>query len=283
MPTNSQSYWKHNEGRVVRNLITPPSVVLATVVAGWIVLVTPDSLDTYGFGFGPSGTTAVVVLVVLLFSFAVTTVFASRVGLVAPLAFPLLSVTLLTVWPDDGGYRFIVIGFLTTFVVGVIECEWRGLLAEWITPLGTIAAGVHVFLALVIELLVRVPGSIGSFMLFVGVPCAVLIAGTVAAGAVTLAVDHDLYAPTLVLCGWLGVGIRDTIARIGEPRLTGFDVLAPFQLGPTPDYLFQLSGLAVLTVAVAAVEWDLRQIADDAARDPPADTHPPAGDSNDPD
>lgn len=264
-----------------RNLITPPSVVLAAVVAGWIVLVTPDPLDTYGFGFGPSGTTAVVVLAVLLFSFAVTTVFASRVGLVAPLAFPLLSVTLLTVWPDDGGYRFILIGFLTTFVVGVIECEWRGLLAEWITRSGAIAAGVHVFLALVIELLVRVPSSIVAFVAEISVPYAVLIAGTIAAGAVTLAVDHDVYAPTLVLCGWLGVGIRDTIARTGEPRLTGFNGINIYELGPTPDYLFQLSWLAVLTVAVAAVERDLRRIADDAARDTPADTHPPADDSND--
>ncbi len=263
-----------------RNLVTPPSVVLATVVAGWIVLLIPAPLDTYGFGFGPSGTTAVVVLAVLLFSFAVTTVFASRVGLVAPVVVPTLTVALWAISSSEG-YTLVLLGFLTTVVVGVIECEWRGLLAEWIARSGVIAAGVHVFLALVIELLVRVPGSIGSFMLVVGVPCAVLIAGTVAAGAVTLAVDHDVYAPTLVLCGWLGVGIRDTIARIGEPRLTGFDVLAPFQLGPTPDYLFQLSGLAVLTVAVAAVEWDLRQIADDAARDTSADTHPPAGDSND--
>jgi len=264
---------------VDRNLVTPPSVVLAAVVAGWIVLLIPAPLDTYGFGFGPSGTTAVVVLAVLLFSFAVTTVFASRVGLVAPVVVPTLTVALWTISSSEG-YTVVLLGFLTTVVVGVIECEWRGLLAEWITRSGVIAAGVHVFLALVIELLVRVPGSIGSFMLVVGVSCAVLIAGTVAAGAVTLAVDHDV---SLVLCGWLGVGIRDTIARIGEPRLTGFDVLAPFRLGPTPDYLFQLSGLAVLTVAVAAVEWDLRRIADDAARDPPADTHPPAGGSNDPD
>lgn len=255
--------------------ITPPSVVLAAVVVGWIHLLTPDPLDAYEFGFGPSGTTAVVVLAVVLFSFAVATVFAYRVGLVATLAIPLLTMILWTNWPDNGGYRFIVIGFLTTAVVGVIECEWRGLLTEWITRPGTIAAGSHVFLALVIELLVRVPTSIPSFVLEIGVPYAVLISGMVAAGAVTLAVDHDVYAPTLVLCGWLGVGVRDTVARIGDPRLTGFDGISMYELSPTPDYLFQLSGLAVLTVAVAAIEWDFRRAITDS-------THSDSNDRTDP-
>jgi len=267
---------------VNRNLVTPPSVVLAAVAAGWIVLDTPAPLDTYAFGFGPSGTTAVVVLVVLLFSFGILTIFAVRVGLVATLAVPLSTTILWTVSLDGGGYTLVLLGFLTTVVVGVIECEGRGLLDEWITRAGTVAAGGHVFLALVIELLVRVPERVGSLTLLVGVPYAVLVAGMVDAGDVTLAVDHDAYTPVLVLCGWLGVGIPDTVARVGEPHLSAFDVLAPFQLGPTPDHLFQLSGLVVLTVAVAAVEWDIRRIADGATRDTSADPQPSAGDPSGP-
>jgi hypothetical protein len=185
---------------VSRNLVTPPSVVLAAVAAGWIILNTPAPLDAHGFGLGPSGTTAVVVLAVVLFSVGVAAVFASRVGLVATLAVPPLTVVLWTI-SSGNGYTLVLLGFLTTVVVGVIECEWRGLLDEWVAPAGTIAAGGHVFLALVIECLVRAPEGIGSLTLLVGVPYAVLLAGMVAAGAVTLATDHDVYTPALVLCG----------------------------------------------------------------------------------
>lgn len=83
------------------------------------------------------------------------------------------------------------------------------------------------------------------------------------------------------LCGWLATAVWQTAARLGEGRLTAFDVVAPFQAAPTPDYLFQLSGLAVPTVAVAAVEWDLRQVAGGDVAPGPSDTpRAPAGGTN---
>lgn len=246
-----------------------------------MALTTPAPLDSYGFGLGPSGPTAVVALALVSFSFAVVTVFAYRIGLVVTLAVPPLSAGVWTVH-TGGGYRTVVMGFLLTLAVGVIECAWRRHLHEWITRPGVVAAGVHVSLALAVEYLSRVPRSIGPFVSAVGVPFGVFLAGVVAAGATTLAADHDVYAPVAVLLGWLGIAVRDTVVRIGEPRLTGFRGIVPFRLGPTPDYLFQLAGLAVLAVAVAAVEWDLRRCVDGSGHGSDSDSKASDGDPSDP-
>ena len=240
--------------------VTPPSVLLAAVTTGGLLAVTPPPSERSGFGAGPTGESAVAALAVLLFAFAVVAVVAARVGLAAPLVVVPLTVGL---WVVDDSTSLVpfALGFTVACALGAGEATVRGRLGDWVTPAGRVAAGVHVGLAVVLQSLVRGVGG-GTlrelFVVSVGV-CVVLAAG-VAAAAVTLATDHGVYAPAVVLAGWAVAGLRGTLARVGEPRLRGFEGVSFFQAAPTPDYLFQVTGVVVVTVAVAAVEWDLRRV-----------------------
>lgn len=239
--------------------VTPPSVLLAAVATAVLLAVTPPS-GRSGFGAGPTGESAVAALAVLLFAFAVVAVVAARVGLAAPLVVVPLTGGL---WVVDDSPSLVpfALGFAVACALGAGEATVRGRLGDCVTPAGRVAAGVHVTLAVVLQSLVRGVGGRTLRELFVvsaGV-CVVLAAGA-AAAAVTLATDHDVYAPALVVAGWAVAGLRGTLARVGDPRLRGFEGLSFFQTAPTPDYLFQVTGLVVVTVAVAAVEWDLRRV-----------------------
>jgi hypothetical protein len=238
--------------------VTPPSVLFAAVTTAVLLAVTPPS-GRSGFGAGPTGESAVAALAVLLFAFAVVAVVAARVGLAAPLVVVPLTAGL---WVVDDSPSLVpfALGFAVACALGAGEATVRGRLGDWVTPAGRVAAGVHVGLAVASQLLVRRIDSVSETLLAVGVPCAVTLAAGVAAAAVTLATDHDVYAPALVVAGWAVAGLRGTLARVGEPRLGRFGPFDPFQAAPTPDYLFQVTGLVVVTVAVAAVEWDLRRV-----------------------